>query len=317
MTHSAFLAADSGTGTPPADVVFGLDTLQALLVEQHPDLSDEALKLVASGWDNWMVRIGDDLCARLPRRAIANDLVLSEQAFLPKLLGQLTVDIPVPERVGVPGCGYPYNWSVLRWLPGAPVCDQPLRPDQGPALAGFLRALHRQSTAGLPPNPARNGALSTFSEDLEARASRLSSRFFWLPALVNVVWSKALAAEGGPNEVFLHGDLHARNALSIGGSLSAIIDWGDLTRGDPMFDVGSVWHLLDNKEARAAALSVYGADDHLAARSMGWALRIALILLDTGVVDHPVHARMGLRTLGALAADCGSAMPDPRDIALT
>src|SRR5262249_75489 len=55
--------------------------------------------------------------------------------------------------MGAPGCGYPWPWSVYRWLPGEPAATA--RPADRAAfaadLAGFLAALYRIDTAGGPP----------------------------------------------------------------------------------------------------------------------------------------------------------------------
>jgi aminoglycoside phosphotransferase (APT) family kinase protein len=303
MTTPSFLAADTGTGTPPADVEFSLEMLAGLLADQHADLIGLPLKLVASGWDNWMVRVGDDLCARLPRRAVADALILSEQTHLPRLSPQLPVAVPTPVRTGQPGRGYPYHWSIVAWLPGETVASAPLRDDQGPALAAFLRLLHAQLIDGLPANPARNGELASFDPDTQARLARQALQHPWLSDLEARVWRPALALPPHFTSVFLHGDLHARNVLSLDGRLSAVIDWGDLTADDPMFDLAAIWHLLEDASARKTALDLYGADAALTARAMAWAFRIGLLLLDTGSVDSPQHAQMGLKTLNALAVD--------------
>jgi aminoglycoside phosphotransferase (APT) family kinase protein len=57
------------------------------------------------------VRIGDDLVVRLPRRAVAVDLLLHEQRWLPGLAPQLPLPIPAPVRTGRPGPGYPWPWE--------------------------------------------------------------------------------------------------------------------------------------------------------------------------------------------------------------
>jgi aminoglycoside phosphotransferase (APT) family kinase protein len=87
------------------------------------------------------------------------------------------------------------------------------------------------------------------------------------------------------------------------GELAAVIDWGDITTGDAATDVASLWMLFDAPGARAAALNLLQADAALIARSKGWALGFGVLLLDTGRVDNPRHAAMGLKTLNALAAE--------------
>lgn len=70
---------------PPAEVDVSLGLVRRLIAGQMPDLADRPLRMLAHGWDNVMVGLGDDLVARLPRRAVAVDLLLHEQRWLPPI----------------------------------------------------------------------------------------------------------------------------------------------------------------------------------------------------------------------------------------
>jgi aminoglycoside phosphotransferase (APT) family kinase protein len=63
---------------------------------------------------------------------------------------------------------------------------------------------------------------------------------------------------------WIHGDLYSRNVLVKRGIVNGIIDWGDMTSGDPDTDLACLWSLLiqiwnealaakDSPRARAAA----------------------------------------------------------------
>ena len=104
--------------TPVAEIEITRSLVRSLLRQQHPDLAHMSVQIMESGWDNVMVRIGEDLALRLPRRAVADSLILNEQKWLPYLAPKLSVPIPVPIRVGKPQKDYPFHWSVLPWLPG-------------------------------------------------------------------------------------------------------------------------------------------------------------------------------------------------------
>src|ERR1700686_283266 len=71
------------------------------------------------GWDNTTFRLGDDMSVRLPSGDSYSTQVAKEHRWLPVLAAHLPVAIPQPLAKGVPGCGYPWPWSVYRWLPGA------------------------------------------------------------------------------------------------------------------------------------------------------------------------------------------------------
>src|SRR5215813_4973080 len=103
---------------PPSEVAMDEALVRALLLEQHPDLAGLCITNASAGWDNHLFRLGDRLAVRLPRRALAADLILHEQRWLPRLGPRLPLPVPVPVRMGRPGCGYPWSWSVVPWFVG-------------------------------------------------------------------------------------------------------------------------------------------------------------------------------------------------------
>jgi aminoglycoside phosphotransferase (APT) family kinase protein len=110
------------------------------------------------------------------------------------------------------------------------------------------------------------------------------------------IWESAAEAKpwAGP-PAWVHGDLHPANTLVNAGQISAVIDFGDLTSGDPANDLSVAWMLLPAKE-RAIFWQAYGqADDHTRARARGWALSLALVFLAYSA-DNPLMAQIGKHT---------------------
>jgi aminoglycoside phosphotransferase (APT) family kinase protein len=103
---------------PPAEVPIDIALVRALLEEQHPDLAALPIVEASEGWDNRTFRLGEELAIRLPRRAASAPLIEHEQRWLPILAPHLPLPIPNPLRIGRAGCGFPWSWSVTRWLPG-------------------------------------------------------------------------------------------------------------------------------------------------------------------------------------------------------
>ncbi len=146
---------------PAADVDIDEALVHELLVQQHPDLAALSLAWVGSGWDNVLFRLGSELSVRLPRRLLAAQLIDSEQRWLPLLAPRLPLPTSAPVRVGFPGAGFPWSWSVATWFPGEVAADVALRDPEREAarLGAFLAALHEPAPAG-QPLPAGMGASS-------------------------------------------------------------------------------------------------------------------------------------------------------------
>ena len=289
---------------PAADVEVSADLVRRLLADQHPDLARLPVEFLANGWDNELYRVGDELVARLPRRALGAQIITNEQRWLPGLAPRLPLPIPCPERTGVPACGYPYSWSVVPYLPGVPAAQaSSLDPAAAAAaVGGFLGALHVPAPADAPANPFRGVPLT-------ARASNFAANLALIGGQVDRdavlrAWVAALTAPGydGP-PVWLHGDLHPANILVNDGQVSGVIDFGDITAGDPASDLSVAWMLLP-PGFHAGFWSAYQAaggraGDAVRARARGWALNLAVVFLAHSE-DNPVIRQVGRRTLSTV-----------------
>jgi aminoglycoside phosphotransferase (APT) family kinase protein len=169
---------------------------------------------------------------------------------------------------------------------------------QARPLAAFLRSLHGPAPADAPANPLRGVPLSQRKEMVAARMQRLACKTNLITPQLEQIWASALEAPLDIQPTWLHGDLHPRNVLVERGSITGIIDWGDLTAGDPATDLGSIWMLWEDPRARHAAIEAYGRiSEATLQRAKGWAVLFGVFLLDTGLTDHPRHAEIGARTL--------------------
>jgi aminoglycoside phosphotransferase (APT) family kinase protein len=292
---------------PAADVVVTADLVRRLLADQHPDLADQRVEFLANGWDNELFRVGDRLVARLPRRELGATIIVHEQQWLPLLAPRLPLPIPYPERTGHSALGYPYSWSVVPFLPGTPATDADSLDQAAAAVSvgAFLGALHVPASPDAPRNPFRGVPLAarapTFAENL-----RLAGGAVDRDAVLRA-WDSALAAPryAGP-PVWLHGDLHPANLLVTDGRVSGVIDFGDITSGDPACDLAVAWMLLP-LEWHGAFRAAYeaaggGADEGLWHRARGWALNLGIVWLAYSA-DNPRLQNVGRRTLDRIMSE--------------
>jgi len=290
--------------TPAAEIAINKALIRSLLRAQHPDLADLPLQIMEAGWDNVMVRLGNTLALRLPRRAVAEPLILNEQKWLPQLGPQLPLPIPAPVRIGKPQDNYPFHWSVLNWLSGQAADLAPPRADQATILAHFMKTLHNLALSNdAPQNPHRDCPLNTKQADIEKRMAILRRETDTITPQIETAWQAGLAAPIDLPKCFIAGDIHARNVLVDDGKISAFIDWGDMCAGDPATDLASIWALFETPSVRNEAILSYGMSEATLARARGWAVFYGVLLLETGRKDTPRHAAMGEATLRRITQD--------------
>lgn len=283
---------------PAAEIDVSEGLVRSLLEEQHPDLADRPLRLAANGWDNVLFRVGEDLVARLPRRQMAVPLVEHEQRWLPQLAPHLPLPVPAPVRIGRPGAGYPWPWSICRWTEGESALVSP-PADLGATallLGRFLAALHRPAPPDAPANPYRGVPLGERTERTLAAIDELGDAVDG--HRVRAVWEELLQLPAWDRPpVWVHGDTHPGNLVVRDGRVVAVVDFGDLTAGDPASDLVVAWMLLP-AEHRPAFRRAAGADDDPALwdRGRAWALAIGLSLLATSA-DNPPYRAMSRHTI--------------------
>ena len=291
------------SGTPAAEVHIDAELVRALLREQHADLAALPLSPMESGWDNMMFRLGEKFAVRLPRRAASAALIESEQRWLAVLANRLPLPVPAPVRIGAPALGYPWSWSIVKWLPGAAADLSRLSADQANVLAQFLRALHTPAPQDAPRNPMRGVPLQQRADVVSERMARLQNKTGWPGETIRRKWADALRAPVGVEATWIHGDLHARNVLVDAGRLSGVIDWGDLAQGDRATDLACVWMLLPELSMRRATISALGEISQAAwRRARGWAIFFGVTLLETGLVNDSRNAVLGERILARIVA---------------
>jgi len=290
--------------TPAAEVDVDVPLVAALLRDQHPDLADLPLAIVASGWDNVVVRLGELLAVRLPRRAAAAALIEHEQRWLPEIAHRVAAIVPVPDpvRTGRPALGYPWSWSVVRWLPGTPAGERAGGVQVAEALAAFVELLHVPAPPDAPVNPVRAVPLATRSDSV---LTRLATADMPRARELAAVWrtAAALPAYAGP-PVWVHGDLHPFNVLvdtapDGGTRLSAVVDFGDVTAGDPAVDLATAWLTLD-REARRTFRTRVAADDDTWERARAWAVSIGSAL---HLSDDRAFRAVARRVIGEVLDD--------------
>lgn len=299
---------------PIAEVDIDVALVGRLIQAQHPDLLDR-LTLVENGWDNVIFRLGDSLAVRLPRRRAAAALIENEQRWLPTIAGRLDVPIPAPVRAGAPSEHFPWSWSIVPWFNGIAASEVPVsrRAAVAADLGTIVAELHEPAQtrggvldAAVPRNPVRGVPLDTRTH---AVLERLGSGSISNAGALRALWHELVDTPPwrGP-ALWLHGDLHPANVLLTVGEpprLAALLDFGDLTAGDPATDLAAGW-LFFNAEARAvfreSHQALRPADAATWRRARGWALNLGTALAAHSD-DNPRMAALGRHVLEQVVDD--------------
>lgn len=128
------------------EITIEVPLVERLIAGQFPAWASLPVRrLASSGTENAMFRLGPDLVVRLPRYPGAVADVTHEQRWLPRLGPRLPLATPEPVGLGEPGEGFPWPWSVYRWLDGGnPVAGSVGRPERlARELGAFVAALRR------------------------------------------------------------------------------------------------------------------------------------------------------------------------------
>jgi aminoglycoside phosphotransferase (APT) family kinase protein len=253
-----------------------LKFVQEIVSDQFPQWRDLPITPVPqSGWDNRTFRLGDQMLIRMPSAEKYASQVETEHKWLPFLTPHLPLPIPVPLVIGEPGFGYPWNWSVYRWLEGESVATGHISnySELALSLANFLRALQsidaQKGPKSGPQNFFRGGSLLHYDQETRKAIQILESKIDSKSALK--LWETALSSSWEKPGVWVHGDISAGNLLCKSGRLSAVIDFGQLCVGDPACDLSVAWTLFEGT-SRAAFESALNLDSDTWERARGWTL---------------------------------------------
>ncbi len=278
-----------------------------LIASQFPQWSELPISAVElDGWDNRTFRLGPELTVRLPTGSWYAQQVDKEQRWLPVLAPQLPLPIPTPVGRGRPDLGYPYPWSVYRWLDGVPALKAPIDdlPGFATTLARFLGALGRVDATGGPApgrhNFYRGGPLATYEQEAFDAIEALGDE---VPRdAVERVWADAMATSWNRPPVWFHGDVATGNLLIRDGRLAAVLDFGSSGVGDPACDTVIAWTFLSGT-ARDRFRSELDVDPGTWSRGRGWGLWKALISLVGHLENDSPDAALARRDIEQILAD--------------
>ncbi len=275
--------------------------VQELLADQFPEWAALPIRrLPSDGTDNALYRLGDDLVVRLPLIQWAVEQVEKEHTWLPKIAPLLPLAVPEPLVMGQPGHGYPWHWSVYRWIDGENAHPDRISDARQAAndLGGFVAALH---ALDLPGAPVSRRGVPLVTKDEATRWAINAVRHDFDADALTAVWEEAIATppwDGRP--MWVHADLTDGNILVRGGRLHAVIDFSMLGLGEPANDMDAAWDQFSG-ESREAFRTALGIDGATWARGRGWAISSVFGIVYYEHTNPGIVARCRRRVAAVLA----------------
>lgn len=273
---------------PPVDVQIDVEQVRELLrtlPDELAHLRDAPIEEVAKGWDNSLWRLGTETAAeyavRIPVRSFAAPIIETATGWVREASGPLRANgirVSLPIHQGAPAAGIPFSWSVVTWVPGRLLSTVPVaeRAPAAEALARALPAFHRPAPADAPVSRSRGITLQerrTFLPRHLPTAREILGNDV-VDALLQIIGEAEAAPPWPLAPTWCHGDLHTLNAtLDSSGGLG-ILNFDDLTQGDPAVDLRMLWIAFDEPtraqvQERLEASGAY--DPAIWTRARGWA----------------------------------------------
>ena len=227
-----------------------IDVYITLIKQNFPQLAIQTVKPITKGWDSFVLEVNDEFIFRFPTREDVIEPFYRELRLLPVLEQLLSTPIPHFEYVGRDSTNYyPYPFVGYRKIGGFALDDTRITPEQlltlVPAIAIFLNELHNFPIAKALQLGVQEHTASSWREMYQERYADLQRRIFplldtGLRTKSEQLWENFL----GNKAIFtfqpklIHCDLSGEHIFydPTDGTITGVIDWGDVTIGDPALD---------------------------------------------------------------------------------
>lgn len=273
-----------------------------LMRSQFPALADERIdEQPFHGTDSDTYRVGTHHSVRLP----IIDWAIGKQEHIRPWLRwideRITRDVPIPVYYGAPDCGYPHDWTIYPWLPGATrsfgMNDRQAATD----VAVFLRELRNLPVGSAPTAGRSPHALDADVRNCLAQLTQDDQRDVLIDIWDAMMQTHAWDGEGA---VWMHGDIAPGNLLFADGRFSAAIDWTELGVGDPASDLQVAWNMFAS-DARQVFRDAMAVDDETWYRARARAFAQASFQLPYYRESLPALARQAQYVFSEILAEFG------------
>jgi len=229
--------------------MINIKTALKLIQSNFPQVAIQTVLPITRGWDSFVLEVNGELIFRFPMREDVTAYLQKEIRLLPDLEKALSTPFPHFNYIGHGDENYPFMFVGYRKLSGSTLDHESITTEQlvalASALATFLNELHSFPAMRAIQNGVQGHTSEQWRERYRELYSDLQVRAF--PLLNNQLRSKSeqLWEDFLENNalfvfkpVLIHCDLACEHIFCdpVRGVLTGVIDWGDVTIGDPALD---------------------------------------------------------------------------------
>lgn len=284
------------------ELVISTDDVGRLVAEQFPTYAGLPIERVGThGTVHAVFRVGDVVSARFPLRSddplVARAALEHEASSARELAAAVSVEVPEPIGIGLPGAGSPLPWSLHRWVHGTTAADDDRSSSSELAddLASLIAEIRSIPTRGRAfRGSGRGGDLR--DHDWWMRACFDRSKHLLPVDRLRAVWAHLRSLPRRDPDGITHGDLVPGNLILRDGRLVGVIDVGEFGAADPALDLVAGWHALDDGP-RDRFRRLLAVDDLQWERGTAWAFQQAMGLVWYYETTNPQMSELGRRTL--------------------
>ncbi|MGI9609440.1 MAG: aminoglycoside phosphotransferase family protein [Acidimicrobiia bacterium] len=282
----------------------GADLVRSLVDDQFPRFSHLPIDRVASdGTVHAIYRLGSELAVRLPLLEKFTPALRREARVLQLLASQLPLRIPELVGLGEPTSEYPAAWSVVTWETGHTLTEESDVDlvHAAERLGEFVAAMRSIEGSGEDSPNQRGLPLAEGYPSAEQSFAAIADEFDL--SAMGAIWSEVHSVPPwDERSTWIHGDLLPGNLIALDEQLTAVIDFGECSVGNPTHDLIAGWWVFDGS-SRHTFKEAAAAGDDVWARARGRAMAGAASALAYYRNTNPGFSDLARRTLQRVIED--------------